>query len=583
MGMPAAASGTRRTRWTIALDEPVGARSLVRRVLSARGLDDPDHARRVLHPSLLHLHEPSTLHGIDTACTRLIEAMRAREPIVIYGDYDVDGISASAILYHMIRHLDPGAPVSTYVPHRLEEGYGLNVEALGELASGGARVVVSVDCGVTAVEQAGHAQSLGLDLIITDHHNPRGDGVLPRALAVVHPRHPEGAYPFHELCGAGVAYKLAWRLAVLHAGREDGKTSEPTRALLLDLLAFAALGTIADMVPLVDENRVLTRFGLSRLRDHRVQGLVELIRASGLDSAKIDTEDVGFRLAPRLNACGRMGHAADAVELFTTASGPRARELASMLHEQNQARQATERRITEQACAMAEASGMTGDASRAIVLRHGEWHPGVVGIVCSRLVDRYARPVLLLCDDGAVCKGSGRSIPAFNLHAGLQACAEHLRTFGGHDAAAGLSVLSDRYEPFAEAFMGHAAERIRPEDLVNELRIDCRAESAELTAQAVAALDALRPFGRGHPAVRLLLSGVRIDREPEVFGAGARHLALRLGSAPSLRTIAWGLGERRDEFRRGMTIDAVLTPKVSSFSGAVEPLLEDWRPSPGSL
>jgi single-stranded-DNA-specific exonuclease len=581
------AEPAQRRRWRLASEEPADGAPLVERVLRARGLDDPAAAAAVLNPTLLAMHPPEELPGIDAACRRLLAAAAGGERIAIYGDYDVDGITATAILYHTLRLIAPANAPVTYVPHRLDEGYGLNTGALEELAASGVRLVVSVDCGITALAEAERARELGIDLIITDHHNPRSDGSLPSALALVHPRLPGSAYPFGELCGAGVAYKLAWRLAVLHAGRADGRVGEAAQSLLIDLLAFAALGSIADMVPLVGENRVITRFGLSRMRTARFEGLRELIAASGLDGAKVDADDVGFRLAPRLNACGRMGHAGDAVELFTTAAGPRARAIAAQLHEQNTARQATERRITEQACELAEASGMTGPDRRAIVLRHAEWHPGVVGIACSRLVDRFARPVLLLCDDGAGCKGSGRSIPGFNLHAGLAACAGHLRTFGGHDAAAGLSLESAGFDGFAEAFIAHANATLAPDDLVNELRIDCEASTGELTLDGVSTLDRLRPFGRGNPRVRLLLRGATISREPETFGAAARHLALHLaahpgpgtGEGPSLRCIAWNAGDRRATLRRGQRLDAVITPQVSSFSGRVEPVVEDWRPA----
>ena len=561
---------------------PGDRRGLVDRVLSARGLDQPERAAAFLDCSLMHLHDPSQLPGIDRACVRILEALANREPIAIYGDYDVDGITATAILYHTLRHIDPTAEVRTYVPHRLEEGYGLNNEAIEQLASEGVRVVVSVDCGITAVEQARAAGALGIDLIITDHHNPRSDGVLPEPYALVHPRLPGSAYPFGELCGAGVAYKLAWKLAVTAADQPDGRADAASRELLIDLLAFTALGSIADMVPLDGENRILTKFGLSRIRNSRCEGLRALVAASGLDSAKVEADDVGFRLAPRLNACGRMGHAADAVELFTSAKGERADAIADQLHRQNTHRQSTERAIVEQACEMAESAGMTGEERRAIVLCHESWHPGVVGIVCSRLVERYARPTILLCADGEIAKGSGRSIPGYNLHAGLDATATHLLTYGGHDAAAGMSLRTRDVDAFTDAFIEHAGSVLAPDDLANEIRIDCQAEFQELTVDTIRQLGRLKPFGRGNPKVRLLICNARLVQPASVFGKQAQHLSLQIGSdqnAGSLRCIAWNKGGLRDMFTAGQRIDAVLTPEVSSFSGAVEPLLEDWRPA----
>ncbi|MEO1534402.1 MAG: DHHA1 domain-containing protein, partial [Planctomycetota bacterium] len=348
-----------------------------------------------------------------------------------------------------------------------------------------------------------------------------------------------------------------------------------------DLLAFTALGSIADVVPLVDENRVLTRFGMGRIKHSPFEGLRALVEASGLDSDKIDTDAVGFRLAPRLNACGRMGHAADAVELFTTATGERAHELAAQLARQNTERQSTERRIVEQAAQMAQDAGMTEPGTRAIVLRHPDWHPGVVGIVCSRLVERFARPTLLLCDDGETAKGSGRSITGFNLHAGLDACAAHLTKHGGHDAAAGMALDSNHFDAFARAFIDYANSELTDDDLVTHVKADCVADPSELTPDAVNQLDELRPFGRGNPKVRLAIHGATIDRDATPFGAQAKHLGVHIKgeTGGALRCIAWNRGDDIPQMKRGRRIDLVITPQLSSWSGAVEPVIEDWRPA----
>ena len=318
---------------------------------------------------------------------------------------------------------------------------------------------------------------------------------------------PGSSYPFIELCGAGVAYKLAWRLLVIACGDEQGKLPKDKRELLLELLAFASLGTIADVVPLVDENRVITKYGLGRIPRSMFGGLRELVSASGLDGEKIEADDVGFRLGPRLNACGRMGHAADAVELFTKRDRQACREIAEGLHDQNESRRSTERKILDQAIELAEAQGMTGPDRRAIVLAHDDWHPGVVGIVCSRLVDRFARPAILLCKQDGKYKGSGRSIPAFNLHAGLEATCEHLASFGGHDMAAGLSLEEKDLDSFVLAFVDYANNALTTDDLVNDLRVDTLAETQELTPDAIREIFRLRPFGMGNPKVRLLLRG----------------------------------------------------------------------------
>jgi single-stranded-DNA-specific exonuclease len=547
---------------------------LVERVLGARRVGD---AQAFLDPSLLHLHDPGLLPGIDRAAGRLLEAARSGEPIVVYGDYDVDGITATAILVRMLRAIVPGARVSSYVPHRLEEGYGLNSAALEELARGGARVVVSVDCGITAVGPAAAARAAGLDLIITDHHNLCDDGELPGAYAVVHPRYPGSGYPFVELCGAGVAYKLAWRLATMGEGTE--KVSPGTRLLLLDLLALAALGTVADVVPLVDENRVITRFGLSRCRTTAITGLTALIEAAGLAGEKIDAEGVGFRLGPMLNASGRMGHAREAVELFITEDRARADEIAAGLCGLNEARRRTEKAIFEQASAMAEAAGMTGEDRRAIMLAHPDWHPGVVGIVCSRLVERYSRPAILMQDQGGLCAGSGRSIDGFDLHGAVGSCADLLIGFGGHDMAIGLRVETARLPEFRERFVTRANAGLRVEDLVRTAGYDCEAELSELSPATVTRLERLAPFGRSNPPVRVLIRGVRVDGRGEAFGRAGDHLRVRLRDdrGCSARAIGWNWAEMLERFRPGLSVDVLVEPKVSSWSGAVEPVLVDAR------
>lgn len=553
---------------------------LVDRVLAARGFTEPGAIREFLSPSLLGLHDPSTIPNLDNAAARILHAARSGERIVIYGDYDVDGATATAILFHTLAAIAPDARVSTYIPHRLDEGYGLNADAIRTLAAEGASLIVTVDCGITATAEAAVARDLGLDLIITDHHNPPCDpSQVPGAFAVVHPRLPGSTYPFGELCGAGVAYKLAWRLCTLACGTE--KVSTDLRRLLIELLALAALGSIADVVPLIGENRVIARHGLGRLRSSPIEGLRALIEASRLDSESVSSEDVGFRLAPRLNACGRMGHARDTVELLTTAKGARAREIAEQLSQQNDQRRAVERKILEEACALAEEQGMTGPDRRAIVLAHEGWHPGVVGIVCSRLVERYARPAILMQRDGDLCSGSGRSLEGFNLHAALEACREHLAGFGGHDMAAGVRVATDRLDAFTQAFLAHTGSLLSADDLVRPLDYDATAHIADLTPDAIAQLAELEPFGAGNPPVRIRLTGCTQHSAPLAFGKLGNHLSIHAceGSA-TLRVIAWNWAERMPDLAGRRNLDLVVEPKISEFRGniRVEPVLVDCRP-----
>ena len=562
-----------------------GVEPLVSRLLWARGYRDAASSAAFVDASMRGLHEPSLLPDLDRAAERILAAARAGEPIVIYGDYDVDGISASAILFHALRAIAPGAVVTTYVPHRMEEGYGLHGEALRGLASDGARVIVSVDCGVTAFDPARAARDAGADLIITDHHELSADGRVPEAYAVVHPRRGGGptSYPFGELCGAGVAFKLAWRLMTLAEGR--AKLTEPMREVLLDLLALASLGTVADIVPLVGENRVITRHGLRRLRSTRLVGLSAFIEASGLAGENIDAERVGFTLGPRLNACGRMGHAKHAVAMLTTASADEARAIAKELAKLNDQRRRTEKQIFDEACAQAEDAGMTGDDRRAIVLADEQWHAGVVGIVCSRLVGRYHRPTILMDRRDGLCHGSGRSIDGFNLHEGLSRCSDLLVKFGGHDMAAGLALEESKLGAFAERFVEVANRAIAAEALTPSVSIDCAASVAELTPQAVEKVLDLGPFGRGNPQPRLLLEGVRVTRDAEAMGAGGEHLSVFVRQGEhEVRLVGWRWGAQRSRLRGGLWLDAVVEPKLSAWNGRVrvEPTIVDVRVREGA-
>ncbi len=554
-------------RWIVGGSEMTAP--LVERVLAARGLVDAGEREAFLNPTLLGLHDPSGIPNLDDCAARLLEAARAGEKIVIYGDYDADGVTASAILVRALRAVAPGCNVTAYLPHRLEEGYGLNASALREISEGGARVVVTVDCGVTATSEARLARELGLELFITDHHNPpASEAELPEA-PVVHPRHPASAYPFGELCGAGVAFKVAWRVATLSAGSE--RVPGALRETLLDLLGLAALGTIADVVPLVDENRAIASFGLRRLAAGRIAGIRALMDASSLGKSDVDAEAAAFRLGPRLNAAGRMGHAREALELLLTEDETRAAELAARLDALNTERRSVERRISDQAAEMAETAGMTGDERRAIVLAHPEWHAGVIGIVCSRLVERYGRPVVLMQDEDGVCKGSCRSIDGFNIGDALRGCSAHLTTFGGHDMAAGLSLESAKLDVFREAFTDAACAGLGVEDLAPSVRVDATAALDEMTVDNARGLGKLAPFGRSNPRPTLLLKDAVLAEHAAVMGGHARHMQMRLqrSSGAALRIVAWNWGERVEQFRRGSRADCLVRLKLNEWRGRV--------------
>ena len=543
---------------------------LVQRVLLARGLADPDHVSHFCQPRLSDLHHPSLMPNIDAAARRLVHAVRANQAIAIYGDYDVDGITAAATLYHVIRAAHPNARLTTYVPHRLEEGYGVNSDALQQLKSDGVDLVVTVDCGITAPQPAAHARQIGLDLIITDHHNPPAEThTLPDAL-IVHPRLPGSAYPFPDLCGAAVAFKLAWRFATAWCDSE--RVSDNLQRTLLDMLPLAALGTIADVMPLRGENRIIASFGLRLLKQTALPGLHALIEASNLMDANIDSEKVGFILAPRLNACGRMGHAAEAVHMLTDARPDEAADIARRLSQLNRQRQQTERAITEHAARMAEDAGMTGDHRRAIVLADPSWHPGVVGIACARLVDRFGRPAILLQKQPDVCKGSARSIDGYSIYDALCDNSDLLASFGGHDVAAGLTLATSNLDRFSDAIIDHANARIPVDHLLPPIYIDCDAMLHELDLTAVKRIAALSPFGRANRRPTLRVCDATLAEPPRQIGSQGRHLDMRLrqdhcGRRRVIRAVWWRSGALASHFASGMKLDVAVEPKLNEWNG----------------
>ncbi len=559
--------------------EVKAAGTLVQRVLAARGLSNPAVAMAFLKPTLKQLHSPSEIPDLERAAAKILDAARSGASIVIYGDYDVDGITATAILYHTLKAICPEAKVSSYVPHRIDEGYGLNEEALREVIAAGANLIVSVDCGITAKAQALVVKELGAEMIITDHHNPpRSREDLPEAYAVVHPRHPDSTYPFGELCGAGVAYKLAWRLCTMSCGSD--KITADLRELLLELLAPCALGVIADVVPLVDENRVIASYGLAKVKTSKISGLRALVEASGLAGEQVSAEDVGFKIAPRLNACGRMGHAREAVELLTTAKGERAAAIAKDLTQKNDARRKVEKAIFDEACEMAAAKGMNGPDRRAIVLAREGWHAGVVGIVCSRLVERFHRPAILLAEHEGQLHGSARSVEGFSLHGGLHECAAHLLTFGGHDMAAGMKLRADALDGFVDAFTAVCNREIAPEMLAGRASFDCDARVMELERGAITTLEQLGPFGRDNPRVCLRLRDVNLNGKPRLFGSDSAHLSFFVSDSASpgisLRVISWRNADLMSKVPVGRPFDLLVRPEISDFSGQVECQMVDF-------
>lgn len=566
---------------------------LLARLLMQRGLTDSDAAQRFLKPKLSDLEDPAALPGCVAAATRLAQAVRDQQPIIIYGDYDVDGVTASAILWHTLTALGHTA-VTTYVPHRLDEGYGLNAEAFDQFAapapgnspgsdsetSAMKPLIISVDCGITAVDVAAHAKALDLELIITDHHHFDPEN-LPDVVALVHPE-LENAVDPTPLCGAGVAFKVAWQTARTFC--ESDRLGKELQDLMCDLLVFAALGTIADVVPLVGENRVITVHGLSRIKHTSFIGINALIDAAELRAETIDAYHVGFVLGPRINACGRMGHAKEAVELLTRADAVRAAQLADFLTKENDRRRATERRIVEQAKAMVIERGDDAADRRAIVLAHEDWHPGVIGIVASRLVETFHRPTVLLGIDREKneAKGSGRSVDGVDLHAAMQTCADHCTKFGGHAMAAGLTIPPENIDAYRQQLVAAVNDRLTIEELCPEVKINAEIKLRDCQLPLFNQLERLAPFGRSNPKPRLLVRGAVTARPGQRMGGEGKHLSLSLRDeyGTGIRAVGFGLGDLAEELPAGIAVDVVFQPKTNTWRGVTSPELHlvDVRP-----
>jgi single-stranded-DNA-specific exonuclease len=496
------------------------------RLLCQRGYGAVEPAKRYLRPRLEQLHDPATMAGMDRAVERLQRAIREGELIFVHGDYDVDGICATTLLVRALRGF--GARVSPFIPRRLEDGYDLTMAGVQAAAAAGARVLVTCDCGTNALPAVAAACAAGMDVIISDHHLPSGP--LPDCLAVLNPRRPGCGYPDKDLAAVGVAFKLMLALA-----RVLGASDEP----ILRMLDLVALATIADIAPLRGENRVLARYGLRVMAETTNVGLRALIRAAGLDGKPLTAGRVGYVLAPRLNAVGRLGHALRGVELLTTESEHEANAIARELEEMNRARQALDRQTLARAWQRIERLDL--DATFGIVLAEQGWHPGVVGIVASRVVEEVCRPTLLIALDGDEGKGSGRSVPAFDLHAALSECRDLLVRFGGHRAAAGVTVRASRVDELAARFNCIAAERLTADDLVPEVRVDLELALSEVTFDLESLLRHFEPFGAGNATPVLLSRGVRLAAPPRVVGQG--HLKLRLaGAGAELDAVGWGMG-----------------------------------------
>jgi single-stranded-DNA-specific exonuclease len=532
----------------------LGLGDALAQTLVRRGHDTPATAHAFLAAG--EQHPPSAFRGIGDAVAPILAAVAAERRITVHGDYDVDGICSTAVLVRTLREL--GAEVDSFIPDRAEDGYGLSLATVQRLAARGTSLLITADCAITAVEEVRAARELGLEVVVTDHHSPRADGVLPDA-PIVHPG--VCGYPFPELCATAVAYKLALALVQASPGsdRREGRLRRD-----LDLVALA---TVADVVPLVGENRTLLRQGLRALAATAKPGLRALMAVAGVDPSRVGERAIGFGLAPRLNAAGRLYRAVAGLELVLCEDPARAAQIARELDAANAERRQVERRIRFEAEAQIAELGTRG----AYVLAGESWHAGVIGIVASRLVESSGRPVVMVALDGESGRGSGRSIAGFDLLAGLHACAEHLGRFGGHRAAAGIEIERGRVEDFAAALARHAEGVLMPEQLMPVERVDAIVDGQELSLQMAEELQALAPFGRENPPVALMLAEARF-RDPRPMGEG-RHVRFTVESRGArARAVSFGHGARLP-VEEGREARATFDLEINEWNGVVEPRL----------
>lgn len=539
-------------------------------LLVARGFEEAASAKAFLRPLLTGLHPPNELPDLPQAVARILEAIDRGETLFVHGDYDVDGMAGTALLTHWLRRL--GGKVVPFIPHRVRDGYDLGAAGLAAAEGAGATLLITVDCGTLAFDTVEEANRRGMTVLVTDHH-ATGDR-LPDALAVVNPSRKDSRYPFPALCGAGVAFKLCQGLAAERGiGEED----------LYPFLDLVGMATIADLVPLEGENRILARYGLKALSQTARPGLRALMAESRIDPASIKAGNVGFGLAPRLNALGRLGEPMDGLRLLMAVDPAEARALAQLAERINRERQDADRRILDEALALLSDT-FDPEEDFGVVLASEGWHPGVVGIVASRLVERIHRPVVLVALEGEEGRGSARSIPDYHLLDGIRACSHHLDRFGGHRQAAGLQIQKDALAAFKEDFNQVARASLEGRDLRPSLRVEVEVDLSEMSSELLGFLGYLGPHGIGNPGPSFLARGLTVSSTPRVVGGDHLKLSLRQGSS-ELEAIGFHMASRipPDRLGRG-PVDAVFHLQANEFRGVrtLQGNLKDIRPSEGA-
>lgn len=527
-----------------------GISLLLAKIFLSRGISDSAYIQKFINPQLEELHDPFLMKDMKRAVERIASAIRDKEKILIYGDYDVDGTTSTSILWDFLSR--QGAVVDFYIPSRHEEGYGLSINAIDKIIGTGVSLIVTVDCGITAVDEVKYVIENGMDIIVTDHHQCKEQ--LPEALAVVNPCRPDCPYPFKQLAGVGVVYKLLAALCK-HLGLGD---------IYNEYLDIVSLGTVADVVPLVDENRLIVSYGVRKLAATENIGLKALIHCAGLEGKPITSYGVGFGLGPRINAAGRVGDASRAVQLFTTRDEQQADQIAHELNEENIFRQNTESGILQQAIEMIETK-IDLEKEKVIVVAGEGWHHGVIGIVASRITERYYRPCILLSQKDGVCKGSGRSIEGFNLFDALNYCKDVLKKFGGHELAAGLELEVERLDDFREKINAYAGEILSQEDLIPKIKVDVSLDKMDITIKSIKELEQLAPFGAGNPGPVFVYNGLRVGDIKTL--KENKHVKLKLADGSFCTdAIGFSMGSVADEFVCDDIMDVVCTLEINNWN-----------------
>ena len=522
-------------------------------ILMNRGIKTEKAASSYMRKSLEDIHNPFMLDGMEEAVERILSALEKNEKIVIYGDYDVDGITSTATVYKFLK--SQGADVSYYIPDRFSEGYGINILAINKIARSGAKLMITVDCGITAVGEVEFAKTQGLDIIITDHHSCHEE--IPKAVAAINPKRTDSSYPFPHLAGVGVAFKLILALAI--------KLGMNTREVFMEYVDMVALGTIADVVPLVDENRVIADKGINAIENTKNKGMKALLNIAGAGGKSVDVNSVAFFASPRLNAAGRLENASLSVELMTCNDDERAKEIAEHLDELNSKRKEIEQKIFEEAYKQAEE--MPRD-TLVYVLSGKGWNHGVIGIVASRISEAFYRPCILISVENGKGKGSGRSVPEMNLFDALSDSEELLTAFGGHSQAAGLSIAEECIPEFTKRINDFAKKNVDVASLVPKLYIDCNLGSASVTMQAAKMIEALAPFGEGNEVPVFSMMGLKV-MSVQSMGADKKHLRLRLSDKNNIfNTVGFGMGEFEEKLSVGMTVNIAFNMNINTYQGS---------------